>query len=152
MQTHAKENLNVSPEGGGWGVGGIKMTAETQPFKAAQPACSLETRRWTVGSCTRADRRACTQTCMQPQTQQHIHEYTLCCMIALGGGGKSPFLSLLLLPFFDASAEAESQSSLTAEECFTPVMSMACSPFSLISFSLSFRLSSEGTITRNSCF
>lgn len=49
MQTHAKENLNVSPEGWrGWG-GGIKMTAETQPFKAAQPACSPDSRRWTDG-------------------------------------------------------------------------------------------------------
>lgn len=82
-----KREPECEPGGRGvGGVGGIKMTAETQPFKAAQPACSLETRRWTVGSCTRADRRACTQTCMQPQTQQHIHEYTLCCMIALGGG------------------------------------------------------------------
>lgn len=39
MQTHAKENLNVSREGGRRG-GRIKMTAETQPFKAAYPACS----------------------------------------------------------------------------------------------------------------
>lgn len=98
-------------------------------------------------SCThvQSDGHALKHAC-KPQTQQHIHEYAQRCMIA--PGLKSPFLSLLSLPFSDAIAEAESQSSLTADECFTPMMNMARSPFSLISFSLSFRLSSEGTITQ----
>lgn len=97
------------------------MTAETQPFKAAYPACSPEPR-WT----RRESIHTCAQTCTHPQTQQPIHKYTNCCLIAQG---EEPLSLPPRSPVSDASAAAESQSSLTADDCFTPVMNTARLPF-----------------------
>lgn len=60
------------------------MAAETQPFKAAYPASRPEPEvdSQIVRAHMRTDEH--TYTCIQPQTQQHVHKYAECCMIAQG--------------------------------------------------------------------